>query len=108
MSWIVNSLLEQIKKRRKHLGLKQKDMMRRVGMSPQQYQRLEAKGNPRLDTLELIAKGLKGELMLIPQDKAAAVKALLNNDDSGIDMKSAKDKPTVADDPWKDILKDEE
>ena len=108
MSCIVNNLLEQIKKRRKHLGLKQKDMMLRVGMSAQQYQRLEAKGNPRLDTLELIAKGLTGELMLIPQDKAAAVKRLLSNNDSGIDMKSAKHNPCVADDPWKGILKDEE
>ena len=102
------SLLEQIKKRRNKLGLKQKDMMLRVGMSPQQYQRLEAKGNPRLNTLELIAKGLKGELMLIPQDKIVAVKLLLNNDDGRMDAKSKKDKPTVADDPWKNIFKDEE
>jgi len=104
----VNSLLEQIKKRRNKLGLKQKDMMLRVGMSPQQYQRLEAKGNPRLDTLELIAKGLKGELMLIPQDKAAAVKSMLSDDGGDFETKSKKDKPTVADDPWKDFLKDEE
>lgn len=102
------SLLEQIKKRRHKLGLKQKDMMLRVGMSPQQYQRLETKGNPRLNTLELIARGLNAELMLIPQDKAAAVKLLLNDGDGGIDAKSKKDKPTVADDPWKDIFKDEE
>lgn len=104
----MNNLLEQIKKRRNQLGLKQKDMMRRVGMSPQQYQRLEAKGNPRLDTLELIAKGLNGELMLIPQDKIAAVKVLLSEDGGSIDIKSKKDKPAIADDPWKDILKDEE
>lgn len=103
----MNSLLEQIKKRRNTLGLKQKDMMLRVGMSPQQYQRLEAKGNPRLNTLELIAKGLKGELMLIPLDKLTAVKAVLNDED-GIETKSKKDEPTVADDPWKDILRDEE
>lgn len=83
-------------------------MMLRVGMSPQQYQRLEAKGNPRLDTLELIAKGLNGELMLIPQDKAAAVKALLSHDDGGIDMQRVNDTPAAADDPWKDILKDQE
>jgi transcriptional regulator with XRE-family HTH domain len=104
----VNSLLEQIKKRRNKLGLKQKDMMLRVGMSPQQYQRLEAKGNPRLNTLELVAKGLKGELMLIPQDKVAAVKVLLSDDDGGIDAKNEKDKPTIADNPWKNILKDDE
>jgi DNA-binding phage protein len=38
-------------------------------MERQQYQRLESKGNPSLDTLELIAKGLKMELMIIPKDK---------------------------------------
>lgn len=83
-------------------------MMLRVGMSPQQYQRLETKGNPRLNTLELIARGLNADLMLIPQDKAVAVKLLLNDDDSGINAKNKKNKPTVADDPWKDIFKDEE
>jgi len=49
----------------------------RVGVSRQQYQRLESKRNPRLDTLELIAKGLKSELMLIPHDKMSAVRAIL-------------------------------
>lgn len=104
----MHNLLEQIKKRRNTLNLKQKDMMLRIGMSPQQYQRLEAKGNPRLNTLELIAKGLKGELMLIPQDKIAAVKAVLSENSSSIETKNKKDQISVADDPWKDILKDEE
>ena len=71
----MNSLLEQIKKRRIALKLKQHDMMLRVGISRQQYQRLETKGNPRLDTLELVAKGLKSELLLIPQEKLNAVLA---------------------------------
>ena len=62
----MDSLLKQIKKRRLELAFKQHDMMMRVGMSRQQYQRLESKGNPRLDTLELIAKGLKSELLFIP------------------------------------------
>lgn len=104
----MNTLLEQIKKRRKKLGLKQKDMMLRVGMSPQQYQKLESKGNPRLDTLELIAKGLKGELMLVPQEKLAAVKALLDGDGGGYDSNSKTDTPAIADDPWQDIFKDKE
>ncbi len=47
-------------------------MMLRVGISRQQYQRLESKVNPRLDTLDLIAKGLKSELLLIPQEKLNA------------------------------------
>ncbi len=43
-------------------------MMLRIGMSRQQYKRLESKGNPRLDTLDLVAKGLRVEVMLVPQD----------------------------------------
>ena len=42
--------------------------MMRICVARQQYQRLEAKGNPQLGTLELIAKGLNSELMLIPKD----------------------------------------
>ncbi|HLF32283.1 MAG TPA: helix-turn-helix transcriptional regulator [Xanthomonadales bacterium] len=103
----MNTLLEQLKKRRKELGLKQNDMMLRVGVSRQQYQRLESKGNPRLDTLELIAKGLKSELVLIPQEKLAAVKAVMSSD-GGYNRNKKREEATIADDPWKDILGNEE
>jgi DNA-binding phage protein len=43
-------------------------MLKRAGFSRQQYQRLEASGNPRLDTLEKLAKGLDSELLLIPNE----------------------------------------
>ncbi len=73
----MNSIHDQIKSRRLELGLKQHDMLMRAGMSRQQYQRLEAKGNPRLNTLELIAMGLQARLMLIPQERLDAVGKLL-------------------------------
>jgi hypothetical protein len=38
-------------------------------------------GNPRLDNLELVAKGLRLELLQIPPEKLRAVKALLGNND---------------------------
>ena len=66
----MKSLLNQLKKRRIELGLKQHDMLLRIGVSRQQYQQLESRGNPRLDTLELVARGLKSRIMLIPQEKA--------------------------------------
>lgn len=103
----MTKLLEQIKKRRKDLGLKQKDMMLRVGMSRQQYQRLESMGNPSLKTMELIAKGLKSELMLIPQEKLAAVKSVMMGND-GYDGNEKRKESTIADDPWKDILGNED
>ncbi len=52
------SLLTQIKQRRLALGLKQHDMRLRVGISRQHYQRQDTQGNPRLDTLNLLADGL--------------------------------------------------
>ncbi len=111
---MIDSLLQQIKKRRLALALKQNDMMMRVGISRQQYQRLESKGNPRLDTLELIAKGLNSELLLIPKEKLNAVRAVLENESftgspqDGEHGSSAQtkdqQKKSLADDPWQDLL----
>ncbi len=107
----MHSLLEQIKKRRIALALKQHDMLLRVGISRQQYQKLESKGNPRLDTLELIAKGLKSELLLIPQDKLNAVLAILAEDSttSSEPSQSAEEKSkSLTEDPWQGLLGENE
>lgn len=109
----MKSLLEQLKKRRLALGLKQKDMMLRIGVSRQQYQHLESKGNPRLNTLELISKGLKSELILVPTEKLNLVKEILKNDALSSPTQKNKDSKqsdenTLANDPWKYLLKDEE
>ena len=85
-------------------------MLMRIGMSRQQYQRLEGKGNPRLDTLELVAKGLDCEIMLIPHEKTKAVRMELEGRDVG-----GPPRPTDPagpkhpyDDPWEGILGDGE
>jgi transcriptional regulator with XRE-family HTH domain len=104
---MIESLLQQIKQRRLFLNVKQSDMLLRVGVSRQQYQRLETKGNPRLETLELIAQGLNSELMLIPKEKLNAVLAVLEGDDLVLAQQSVdKDtnSKTLSDDPWKDFL----
>ena len=107
------SLLKQLKTRRIALGLKQHDMMLRIGVSRQQYQRLESKGNPRLDTLELIAKGLNSALMLIPEEKLHIVKTFLENDTAlpvthkDKDLKEG-DENSLAGDPWKDVWEEDE
>ena len=121
----MNILLHQLKKRRLDLGLKQNDMMLRVGVSRQQYQRLESKGNPRLDTLELIAKGLNSEIMLIPKEKLGAVLAVLEGravdkwqaESEGPDSENIRsgqrntsksvNKKSLSDDPWQDLLGDD-
>ncbi|OUR72488.1 transcriptional regulator [Methylophaga sp. 41_12_T18] len=106
------SLLEQLKNRRLSLKLKQKDMMLRVGISRQQYQHLESKGNPRLNTLELIAKGLKSELMLIPTEKLSLIKEVLENDAQSSSTTSQSSNKTEANelsnDPWKKLLEDQQ
>lgn len=105
-----NTLVQQLKKRRLDLGLKQKDMMLRMGISRQQYQHLESKGNPRLDTLELIAKGLNSELMLIPKDKLSAVKAVLEDalSKSPSNQSDKKRNKDLSENPWQNLLGEEE
>ncbi len=105
----MSSLLDQIKARRLALGFKQSDMQMRIGVSRQQYQRIEARGNPRLDTLELIAKGLNAELMLIPNEKRMAVQALLAGrgiEENVVQADSSSDE--LVDNPWKGLLGDSE
>lgn len=105
----MTSLLHQLKKRRLALGFKQSDMMLRAGMSRQQYQRMESKGNPRLDNLELIAQALNSELMLIPKDKLGAVIAVLNEEASDkTDGPTQEDvNKSLSDNPWKGLLGDD-
>lgn len=107
-----DSLLQQIKARRLALGFKQKDMGPRVDMARQQYQRLEAKGNPRLETLELVAAGLNSDLMLIPREKLDAVRAVLAEDDLEVPTTKKSgiadgETYSIADDPWKGLLGDD-
>jgi transcriptional regulator with XRE-family HTH domain len=84
-------------------------MMLRVGVSCQQYQRLESKGNPRLDTLELIAKGLSSDLILNPKEKLNAVLAVLENTESDQNLKNQnKEQKNLSDDPWQDLLRDDQ
>lgn len=105
----MKKLLEQIKTRRLGLAMKQHDMMLRVGMSRQQYQRLESKGNPRLDTLELIAKGLKSELLLVPEEKLNAVLAILaDGTTQSAELQHSQNLKSLAEDPWQGILGNEE
>ena len=105
---------EQLKKRRKEARLTQEDMAQRVGMSRQQYQHAESKGNPRLDTLELLAKGLKMELMLIPKEKLRDVEDLLSGRrQMGSGLQLTVDGTTLPydrpeKDPWADFLEDDD
>jgi len=108
---MTDSLIKQFKKRRLELDLKQQDMLMRAGIYRQQYQDLESKGNTRLDTLTLVAKGLNSELLLIPKEKLFEVNTLLENKTSEFSRQSSKkpqDEKDLSDDPWQDLLEDDQ
>lgn len=89
----LNQFRAELKSRRLALGLKQKDLFDRTGLSRQQYQHIEKNGNPTLETLLLIAEGLNCELKLIPKNQS------LNqppNDDMQQD--------DISQDPWQGVL----
>ena len=71
------TLLDQIRKRRLALGVKILEMPLRAGLTRQQYGKIEAGGNPRLNTLDQIAEGLDAALVLVPKSKLAAVQRIL-------------------------------
>ena len=108
----MSKIHDQLKKRRKSLGLKQEDMTLRVGMSRQQYQYLESKGNPSLSTLELVAKGLKMELLLIPQEKLRDVEEFLAGKKTigggfQVTARGSVARNSPEDNPWGDLLEDD-
>lgn len=107
----MSRLLRQIKLHRKALGMRQQDMFMRIGMARQQYQRLETNGNPRLDTLELVAIGLGLQVMLIPEDKVSDVPAFIDDKKQlihvPVDSQELKDEKPVSDDPWQGVVEDE-
>jgi transcriptional regulator with XRE-family HTH domain len=93
---------EQLRARRKQLGLQQSDMPLRVGIARQQYHRLENGGNPSLKTLELAAAGLDMALMLVPKERLSAVRAMLARP-SG-DVPEERPETSAIENPWKDLL----
>lgn len=101
------TLLHQIRERREALGLQIQEMPLRAGLTRQQYGKIEAGGNPRLNTLDQIAEGLDAVLVLVPKDKLEAVQRALGGDESG--LQSATDPRSVQtdlfgsdenDNPW--------
>ena len=82
----------------------------RSAVARQQYQRLESRGNPRLDTLELVARGLHSEILLIPREKLPAVKVVLAGetaDTSTAETSRAEREKRLSDDPWEGMPGDD-
>lgn len=102
----MSQIHQQLKQRRKAMGLRQQDMEMRIGMPRQQYQRLEAGGNPRLDSLELVAKGLNMQLMLIPDEKLRDIQNYLAGQQHLPHHQATdfEDGNPLAENPWQGLL----
>ena len=77
----LTELSSKLGKRRRHLALNQTDMLMKIGMSQQQYQRVEAGSDMRVSTLLRILEGMGLELMLAPQERVRQLEKILNSDD---------------------------
>lgn len=77
----MDTIYQQIKKRRLDLNLLQTDFKKLIGMAQTQYQRIEAGGNLNLRTLQRLAKALKLNIVLIPNEKMDILRSLLESDD---------------------------
>lgn len=93
---------DQLRARRRQLGLQQSDMHLRAGLPRQQYHRLENGGNPSLKTLELAAAGLNMVLLLVPKERLREVNDLLARAPGGAATERAG--LAATEDPWKDLL----
>ena len=82
-------LSSAIEKRRRDLGLKQSDMLMKIGMSQQQYQRVEAGHDIRVSTLLRVLEGMGMELLIAPREQAGQLENILHSGRYGHDMMPA-------------------
>jgi transcriptional regulator with XRE-family HTH domain len=102
------NILKQLKQRRLDLGLKQHDISAKTGISRQQYQRIESKGNPRLDTLQLMAAAVDAKVVLIPNEQLHSIAHILNPEHRKANHLSDEEHAEFIANPWKGILEDDE
>jgi len=69
----LQELARTLRERRKALNLSQKDMLMRIGMSQQQYQRIEAGGDLRVSTLLRILEGIDLELLAVTKRQLRSI-----------------------------------
>lgn len=102
----LSELPSLLKLRRQQLDLNQKDMLMKIGMSQQQYQRIEAGGDPRLSTLLRVLEGMDLELLLVPSNKVSAVEELITPMPNHHRVLMPSDKQAQAQyDEWEDIMR---
>jgi HTH-type transcriptional regulator/antitoxin HipB len=80
----LSELSDHLRERRRGLALSQKDMLMKIGMFQQQYQRIESGKDTRVSTLLRVLEGMGLELMLVPREQVQYIdKILKSGDDIG-------------------------
>ena len=104
----LTELSGELRIHRRKLSLNQKDMLMKIGMSQQQYQRIEAGGDTRVSTLLRILEGVGLELMLVPNDRVQQIKTVLQSSKHGSDDRTSEKKNNDEADQsfWNSALRD--
>ncbi len=92
-------LSSELEKRRRDLGLKQSDMLMKIGMSQQQYQRVEAGHDIRVSTLLRVLEGMGLELLFAPREQVRHLENMLRPGERDYDI-------VPADSDWQDEIKE--
>jgi transcriptional regulator with XRE-family HTH domain len=66
-----------LKEKRAELGWNQKDFLMKIGMTQQQYQRIESGSDMRMSTLLRILMAMDLECVIVPKNKVREVELLL-------------------------------
>jgi transcriptional regulator with XRE-family HTH domain len=78
------SLVSALRGLRERRGVSQEVLARRLGVAPSHVSRIESGGaDSRLSTFVDIARALQAEVVLVPKEYLSAVRALLNDLQSG-------------------------
>jgi HTH-type transcriptional regulator / antitoxin HipB len=98
----IKMLSSQLKKRRLDKSLEQKSMLLNIGMSQQQYQRIESGSDTRVSTLLRVLEGLDLTLAFIPKEKLQAVETLLAENESTQEIKTEEHQSSS----WSSLIDD--
>jgi transcriptional regulator with XRE-family HTH domain len=69
-----------LKEKRAELGWNQKDFLMKIGMTQQQYQRIESGSDMRMSTLLRILMAMDLECVIVPKNKVREVELLLQTE----------------------------
>jgi len=105
----LQQIADTLRKARVDRGLDQKDMKLLIGMTQQQYQRLEGGIDHRVSTLLRILEGLGLELLVVPRELASRIESVLESETALEALKNldiSNDTPDEQSQPWQALLDD--